>query len=262
MPSATTTDGRTLDSRAAQQSATAFQRSTNNPSWTPPILARTARIRDEERVHVFSVSPWGDTVPMGAWGSFIIPPCPENKEYVEFLMHDSDGKQKAIPGIMMQTYRSDVDRNAWHEEDGREWAEKLLNNDVGISPAFSRNRVGMFVAKGDKPTKGELEDANLELQMYMEERITEAREWHSDPIKKQGITRAVHWLSARRLNLTDEAWMTSENPKGRQKCKLCGSYSDPDVVMCANNHPPYIFDHAAYAQIQADQAKQLAAAKV
>lgn len=259
MPSATASDGRVIPASEAARNVQQFNRQMNGSRWTPPVLRRTQEIRDSERVHVFSVSPWGDTVAMGAWGSFIIPPCPEGIPYVEFLMHDSDGKKKAVPGIMMQTYVQDETRNAWHEEDGREWAEKLLNNDVGIPKMFSRNRVGMMVVAGSKPTHEELQVMNEELQQYLEERVTEAREWHTDPVKKKGITREVHWLAARRLNLSDEVWMTAENPKGRQKCPMCGTFSDPGVIKCGSCKE-YVFDHAAYAAMQSEQAAQMAAA--
>lgn len=258
MPSATAQNGSVISAQEAALDVANYKRRMDNSRWTPPILDRIRSVI-EDRVHVFSVSPWGDVVSMGSWGSFTIPPCPEDEEFVEFLKPDEKGEMLPIPGIMLQTYVQDETRNAWHEEDGRDWAEKLLNNDVGIPKMFSRNRVGMFVAKGIKPTTTELRHAKQELQEYMEARVTEARDWWTDPVKKKGITREVHWLSARRLNLSDEVWMTAENPKGRQKCLLCGTYSEPGVIKCGSCKE-YVFDHVAYAEMMKSQAAQLAAA--
>lgn len=257
MPSATTTDGRVLDSRAANADAGQFQRKMNNSRFTPPILPRIQRIIDE-RVHVFSVSPWAFPQSMGEWGMFIIPACPEGKKYVEFMMPDG----KPVPGLMIYHYPQDENRMGMHEEDGRDWANKLLYNDVGIAPAYSLNRYGVFVAAGDKPTKEELDIANAELNEQFIRLVEQARDWSTDPIKKQGINAMVHHVAARKLNLSDEAWMIASNPQGRKKCKMCGAFSDPDVIKCGACKE-YIFDHQAYAAMQKDQAaQQIAAGKV
>ena len=255
MPSATTVTGNIVSAQEAQQNVSTYRRKMDASRWTPPVLKRVRDLQ-QERVHVFSVSPWGDTVCMAEWGTFQIPKCPEGQEYVEFLMPDGN----AIPGVMMETYVQDETRNGWHEEEGREWAEKLLNNDNGIPTMFSRNRVGMFVAKGDKPTKAELAKANEELRGYMEARVMEAREWSTDPQKRQGITREVHWLSARRLNLADESWMAEQNPQGRKPCPLCGTFSAPGVIKCGSCKE-YIFDHMAYAEMQKHQQAQMDVAR-
>lgn len=258
MPSATAQNGSVISAQEAAQDVARYKKKMDNSRWSPPVLERTKR-DIEDRVHVFSVSPWGDTVAMAEWGAFTIPPCPEDREYVEFLMHDEDGTPKAIPGIMQHRYVQDETRYAWHQEDGREWAEKLLNNDSGIHRMFSRNRVGMFVAKGDRPTKTELANAREELHGYMLDRINEAREWWSDPVQKKGITREVHWLCARILHLADEAWMVAENPQGRKKCLMCGAFSDPDVIKCGACKE-FIFDHVAYKKLLSEQAAQQASA--
>ena len=260
MPSATTTDGRVLDSRAANNDAAAFQKRMNNSRFIPPILPRIKQIQ-QDRVHVFSVSPWSHTVSMGAWGMFTIPACPSGEDCIEFLMHDSEGNKSAVPGIMIQYYPQDENRMGMHEEDGRDWAEKLLGNDSGINPAFSLNRFGVKVVKGEKPTNRELAEMNEELHNKLLELIQQAREWEGDPIKKQGIRPEVHFVAARLLNLTDESWMVQNNPQGRQKCPMCGTYSDPDVIKCGACKE-YIFDHKAYAAMLAQQsAQQTAAAK-
>lgn len=258
MPSATTTDGRVIDARAAGQSAATFQRSMNYGRFTPPVL-ESMKDLIEDRVHVFSVSPWQQVVPMAEWGTFIIPACPEGKDYIEFLMHAPDGKMKAIPGIMMHTYPQDEHRNAWHQEDGRTWAEKLLGNDANIKKEFSLNRFGIFVAKGDEPTAEELKIANQNLDACCLALIDQARDWHGDPTKKQGINRDVHFVAAHRMNLSDEEWMVASSSKGRQKCLMCGAYSDPDVIKCGSCKE-YIFDHDAYAAMLKSQAVAQAAA--
>lgn len=259
MPSATTTDGRVLSTREANADVAGHVRKYNNGRFTPPILERMKEIR-EERVHIFSVSPWKQVVPMAEWGSFTIPACPEGEEYSEFLMPDWDGKMKAVPGIMMHTYTQDEHRNAWHEEDGRTWAEKLLGNDANIPKSHSLNRFGIFVAKGDHPTAKELKKANQELDTFCLELVDQARDWSTDPTKKQGISREVHFVAAKRMNLTDEDWMVSSSSKGRQKCEMCGAYSEPGVIKCGTCKE-YIFDHPAYAAMLKSQEVALAEAR-
>jgi len=257
MPSATTNDGRVLDSRAANQDVATHNRRMNNSRWSPPILPRIQALR-EEYVHVFSVSPWSFVRPMGAWGTFTIPACPDGEEFVEYFMHNEKGQLNPVPGIMIQFYPQDETRMGMHEEDGREWAEKLLNNDVGIPQSHSLNRFGVFVAKGEKPTTKELRTARAELNDKLLELINQARTWHNDPVQKEGIRKEVHFKAAEILNLTDEPWMVASNPKGRQKCKMCGAFSDPDVIKCGACKE-YIFDHAAYAAMVASQKAEQAA---
>lgn len=186
---------------------------------------------------------------------FTIPACPAGKKYIEFLMPDG----KSVPGLMIYHYPQDENRMGMHEEDGREWANKLLYNDVGINKAYSLNRYGVFVAAGDKPTKEEIEEANHELDTQCLRLVEQARDWSGDPIKKQGINTIVHHVAARRMNLSDESWMIVSNPKGRKQCPLCGTFSDPGIIKCGGCKE-YIFDHVAYAAMLKDQATQLAAA--
>ena len=253
MPSATTHDGRVLDSRAANTDAATYQQKFNNSRYTPPILPRIRKLQ-EDRVHIFSVSPWPFSVSMAEWGMFIIPACPDGKDYIEFLMPDG----KPIPGIMIYNYPIDESRMGHHDEDGREWANKLLYNDSGINPAYSLNRYGVFVAEGATPTKKEKQDADAELNEQMLRLVQQARDWASDPVKKLGINSIIHHVAARKLNLVDEDWLIASNPRGRKKCPMCGTFSDPDIIKCMGCKE-YIFDHVAYAVMKEEQASAQAA---
>lgn len=247
MPSATTTDGKVLDSRAANADAASYQKKMNSSRWMPPLPVRTIRAK-EEHIHIFSVSPWQFPVSMAEWGMFIIPACLQGKEYVEFLMPDG----KPIPGAMTYYFPQDEIRMSIHEEEGIDWANKLLNNDAGINRAYSLNRMGVFIAKGEKPTREELAAANAEVDEECTRLVQQAREWSTDPQKKTGISVQVHHVAARRLNLQDESWMLAANPQGRKKCKMCGTMSDPDVLKCGNCNQ-YVFDQAGYAALMAEQ---------
>lgn len=256
MPSATATDGRVISAQEAGRDASSFQRRMNNSRYMPPLPRRMLE-QKEERVHVFSVSPWAHHVTMGEWGAFTIPACKDGAEYVEFFMPDSN----AIPGVMTYYHPQDEHKMGLHEEDGREWAEKLLNNDIGVPKSFSLNRFGVKVCKGDKPSKRELREMTDELDTKCLELVNQAREWEGDPEKKKGIKPEVHFVAARRMNLSDESWMVASNPQGRQKCPLCGTYSDPGIIKCGGCKE-YVFDHVAYAQMMAQQNAALAAARV
>src|SRR5260370_11038011 len=149
MPSATTNDGRILSNREAQKDVVGFSRKMNNGRWVPPIIPRIRQLQ-REYVHVFSVSPWSHTVAMAEWGSFTIPACPDDQHYIEFLMYDDKGNQNPVPGLMIHYYPQDDTRFSIYEEDGREWAQRLLGNDPGVPQAFSLEHFGVFIARGEK----------------------------------------------------------------------------------------------------------------
>jgi len=252
-------DNLRITAQEAEQDVRAFQRKNMGSRKLPRILPRILDLQ-KEKVHVFSISPWQHRVPMGSWGSFLIPACPEGEEYVEFLMYQPNGGKAPIPALMIQPYAKNEREFEYYEEDGREWAEKLLGNDTGILPSASLNRYGVFVAAGAKPTKAELDKAHNELNQKLTSLVLEARQWSTDPILRTGISVEVHHKAARILNLNNESWMLATDPRGKNKCPVCGFLSDEGVLKCGNCRE-HIFDRQRYAEYISQQDREVEAAK-
>lgn len=243
-----------ISAQEAARSAQAWQKSMNASRSVPQVNRRVQRIINEEVVHIFSVSPWKHRCDMGNWGSFTIPECPPDKEYVEFHMQHENGEPGPIPGILRMPYPVSESQMAVHEEDGMDWALRLLNEDMGISPSRSLRRYGVFPSTNEKPSKKELEQARAELNNRFKELVQEARDWYPDRVRREGISNDTHGMAARALGLENEPWLIAGNPQGRKKCPLCGGMNDMEVIKCGNCRE-YVFDQDKYAAILKAQGK-------
>ena len=220
-----------------------------NSRITPSIEGYKLREMEEGEVHVFSVCIWAHPIPMGNWGTFIIPAKKANEPYAEFLATFPFYKDTptAVPGVLLTPRIISGEENVWHEEDGREWAEKLV---------MDYTKYGVFVAAGAVPSKEELFQATMRFREACGFYVEQARELAADPFKRREIQITPHHEAAAELGL-DEPWTKANEAKDTQKCPLCGRNSEVGVLLCANGHDPYIFDVAGYQKVMASQAAAL-----
>lgn len=215
-----------------------------NSRITPPIEDYKFNEMEQE-VHVFSVCKWDHPVPMGTWGTFIIPGKKDDQEYAELkaVFPFYKDAPTSVPGLMMIPRNMDGVENVWHEESGREFANKLITEYM---------RFGVFVAAGDKPTKAELEEANTRWKTMCGYFVEQARELSADPFKRREIQIRPHHEAAAVLGL-DEPWTKAESAKTTQKCPQCGKTSEIGVLICANHDPAHVFDIPAYIAYKKQQ---------
>lgn len=237
--------GQTIAAQTADQIVSSYKRQMTD-RIIPPIPDYVTR--STRQVHVFNVGPWAHKKHMGGYGEQVIPACPEGQDFVA-------GPVFSDP--MTELYMKNEAEMGRFEEDGRQFATEFLGEGRGQNSAYSLRHMGCFVAAGETPTDEELLLANEELDEKCRQLVNEAREFHAsnDPILKRAIVPEWHFKAAEHLKLTDEDWMVARNPHGRQKCKLCGTLVDGDVLKCPTNGCGYIFDIPAYTKIM-DEQKQ------
>jgi hypothetical protein len=243
--------GQTIPAQQANQIVSTYRRQMTDRS-IPPVPRYVERSQ-ATKIHIFNVGPWEHKKHLGGYGEYTIPACPEGQDYVA-------GPVFTDP--MTELYMKNEAEMGRFEEDGWQFANEFLGDGRGQNSAYSLRHMGCFVAAGEKPTKEELALAMQELDEKCRQLVDEARQFHAsnDPVLRRAITPEWHFRAAERLKLTDEDWMVARNPKGRQKCKLCGTLVDGDVLKCPTSNCGYIFDMAAYTKVMEEQQKAIAKA--
>jgi hypothetical protein len=221
----------------------------------PMVLEEIEELKNK-KIHIFNVGPWPLLVNTGSTGSFLIPACPEGKEYAELLTRDAKGNLiPPISLIMDELYPKSEDEYLRLTERGRLFARSMIGLGRGQSPGAALTHQGVFVAEGDTPTKQELSDAHALLKAYCEGVVRQIADIYATDRKafSQIVRPKVHFVAAHYLNLdnpVDAPWMTSAAPVGRVKCKMCGRVVDPDVAMCEGGH---IVNQELYLTAMAEQ---------
>lgn len=232
-----------------------------------PMKLQVIENLKSEKIHVFNVGPWGQTVNTGSTGTFNIPACPEGKPYVEMLVQSGKtGQWEAPIAIIMEEYViKSEDEMASLTEDGWNFAQQMLGLGRGQHPARRLTRFGIFASRNAEPTKQELADAHLALEAECREIVKWAGDTYSTDRKlfARAVRPEVHFVAAKVLgrdNPVDSPWMLDANPVGRVKCKMCGRNCDPDVATCEAGH---ITNMELYLELQAadEQLKEAIAGK-
>ena len=244
--------GQTIPAQQASQIVSTYKRQMTD-RIIPPLSRHVERAM-AAKIHVFNVGPWGHKKHMGSYGEYTVPACPENEDYVA-------GPVFTDP--MTELYMKNEAEMGRFEEDGWGFANEFLGEGRGQNSAYSLRHFGCFVAAGEEPTDDELLAANGELDEKCRQLVNEAREFFAsgDAVLRRAIAPEWHFKAAEHLKLTDEDWMVARNPKGRQKCKLCGTLVDGDVLKCPTANCGYIFDIPAYTKIMEEQKELTRAAK-
>lgn len=221
----------------------------------------------KQKVHVFNVGPWGDTMATGSTGTFTVPPCPFGTEYVEMLVADGTNGGKLTPPISITVdeliIQNEDSMIGLPSDDGLRFANAMLGNGRGANPAFSHKRWGMFATLNEVPTKEELAEAHAELTAYCQEIVKDAGDMYATDRKlfAKVVRPALHFTAAKVLgrdNKADSPWMEEANPVGRVKCKMCGRMCEPDVATCEAGH---IVNAELYTELMAANEAILAAVK-
>ena len=208
-----------------------------------PLKLNVIENLKKEKIHVFNVGPWQQTVNTGSTGTFTIPACPQDKPYAEMLVLNAEsGKWEPPISIIMEEFViKSEDEMSSLTEDGWNFAQSMLGIGRGQHPGRQLTRFGIFASRNETPTKDELAAAHKAL----EEECRQIVKWAGDiyATDRKLFARAVrpelHFVAARILgrdNPQDSPWMLDANPVGRIKCKMCGRLCDPDVATCEAGH--------------------------
>ena len=227
-----------------------------------PLKLKVIEDLKKEKIHIFNVGPWSQSVNTGSTGTFLIPGCPIGTQYVELLaINPHTGKGEPPISIVMEEYViKSEDEMSSLTEDGWEFAQSMLGIGRGQHPARKLTRFGIFASKNSTPTKSELDAAHAELESDCRDIVKWAGDIYATDRKlfARAVRPEVHFVAARILgrdNPQDSPWMLDANPVGRIKCKMCGRLCDPDVATCEAGH---VVNMELYLDLQAadEQLKQ------
>jgi hypothetical protein len=250
----TNSSGHSIPAREADGIVAEYRQTINGARIVPP-LPRFVEKAQQHKIHIYNVGPWSHSQRMGGYGEFTIPACPRGQKYVEMT--------PCLTDPMTELYVKNEAEMGRFEEDGFTFARELLGDGRGQNSAYSLRHKGCFASENEKPSANELADAMAEVEQECLRLVNEAREWYAsnDPILRRAIQPEVHFLAAETINMTDEPWMIARNPQARQKCPICGTFSDADVVKCPSSGCNYVFDPERMGQIMAEQEKRIDVAK-
>jgi hypothetical protein len=220
-----------------------------------PIKLKVIEDLKSQKIHIFNVGPWSQTVNTGSTGTFNIPACKQGEDYAEMLVLNSvTGEWEPPISVIMEEYViKSEDEMSSLTEDGWNFAQSMLGIGRGQHPARSLVRFGIFATRNATPTSDELKNAHLAL----EEECRQIVKWAGDiyatdrKLFARAVRPEVHFVAARILgrdNPQDSPWMIDANPIGRVKCKMCGRLCDPDVATCEAGH---VVNMELYLELQA-----------
>jgi len=232
-----------------------------------PIKLKVIEDMKKQKVHIFNVGPWAQTVNTGSTGTFTIPACPAGEEYIEMLvMNANTGEMESPISVIMEEFviksedeMSSLIDNGWDEDGKLGFANRML----GVNKPRNRSliRFGMFASRNEVPTQEELRNAHLALEEECRQIVKWAGDTYATDRKlfSRAVRPEVHFVAAKILgrdNPQDSPWMLDANPVGRIKCKMCGRLCDPDVATCEAGH---VINQSLYLELKAAE-EQLQAA--
>lgn len=232
-------------SQATEQVQRWYKEEHGRKRSTPPPSKYIKQASDEHAVSIFNVGPWGHTQCMGSLGTYYIPaynPDADEKKLGYALMPTK------IAGVFVEYYPQNNNTMRPIIDDGDYVAEQILGIGIMHSPRNSLVRYGVGFEIGPKPSEKAVSAARDKLLEYAIELFEETEAAAAQgPRELQSMKTERHTWAARYLGREDVAWMVSNNTQRRLRCDLCGTYSEPGVIMCPN-HPttPWIFDQERF----------------
>ena len=174
--------------------------------------------------YIFNIGPHKWEVGRGGLGTFIIPACPEGAEYSAPLR---------IPKQYPEGKDLDMNKMAEILRDGMKLAIDIVGYSPHQSPGADLRRYGVFLAKGEEPTKKELADARAKLNGEDLKLVQEANQaYMAGPDKAQETISAAHRQAAVRTNNGDLPWVRGAEQKS--KCPICKTPVDPEAAICVH----------------------------
>lgn len=207
--------------------------------YVPDMDPMVKEASDAHRVYIFNVGPWPHMRALGSSGRYLIPACPEGKEYSEPLV---------IQGIESEPYPLNETECVMIPKAGRPLQLRgdgqgaiLAMQILGEGPMRNRHEsirpFGVFISKTPIPSASDLKDARAALQMRRTELVAEANEtWTNDRAHaKDYILTEWHARAARDLGktVTECPWLGVEQVGAeRKKCDSCGTPYEVGIAEC------------------------------
>ena len=201
-------------------------RKTRRGPNVPPELDITKEFK-KRRVRIFNVGPWHHVINLGSPGVVYIPPCPEDKPYVEMLTPLHELEEELYPSRDRKEYKR-------LQDEGRRVAIEILGEGRNQDRKQSKRNVGVFIAAGEIPTEAEIAEAKKALLPTCQ-RMCDYMDhlWDRDRKLAYDVFNPVTFgAAARILNLTGKPWQSSGEPSTNIKCPACRVSVEPDAPKC------------------------------
>jgi len=231
-----------ISAREAAQMAAAEQRQMNNGRQIDRMPAVLEQFAETNKIYLYNVGPWSHRREMGSLGAFYIPACEDGKEYSRPL---------TLPGIVTEPYPVSENQMALHQEDGGYIAEQILGVGKMRRPDESLAPLGVFISTTNPPGKAEIARARAALDGYYRHLVQEAdAAWAQGPkMAEETIQPKLHFLAARRLNLTETEcpWLkNAATAADRKNCDGCGTPYAVGIILCPQCR--YILDPEKFSK--------------
>lgn len=212
----------------------------------PQLLPLEVKMAKETCVWIFNVGPWSHTALCGSWGRKYIPACPKDQPFAVM--------NPPIDGVFGEAIPGEGSQCELRRHEGMYWAEQIIGIGKGLNIRDSLIKQGVFIGsvvgkEGATPKKDDLDRAKAALNDYYSELMREATAaYNISPAEAQSTINERHRLAAVELNKLDVPWLKQYTVEANQKCPVCGTVSDPDVILCRQCR--YIFNEKAWKSIQ------------
>ena len=226
-----------------------------------PMKLRVIERAKANKIHIFNIGPWPQSVNTGSTGTFLIPGCPTDEDYVELLVpNPNTGEMEPPIGEVVEEYviksedeMSVLQDDAWNDATGLGFVQQMLGIGRGCKPWAALTRFGIFATWNAAPTKKERETAKDALIVECKRLYKEAADLFvvNRQLFSKVVRPDVHFVAARVLGLDnpqDSPWMMAADPKKKIKCKMCGRVCDEDVATCEGGH---VVNQSLYLELKA-----------
>lgn len=139
-------------------------------------------------------------------------------------------------------------------DDGRQVALEMIGVGFGLANHAALVQYGVFVPMESLPTREEIGNAGLQLQLYAERLIQEAREAFDKGREEWNRTRSDRHLWAGRLAGIQEKWVSENHQEQSVRCEMCGKFNPAGIAKCQCGQ---IIDFDLFAKIERRQAEMM-----
>lgn len=190
-----------------------------NGKIVPKLPKQLEDLCTKPRYYIFNVGPWDWDRQLGGKGTKFLAKCPEGQPY---------GPAPLTFGVLdNETIAVDMNKMENRQEDGIEIVNAFLSRGRDCRPENNLEQWGLGVTETWPPSKNDIEEAELRLEIKFDELIRDADRFHEQ--RKYDDITEFHRLAARRRKLKKE-WL-NENPS-LVSCPACGEAVMPNIAKC------------------------------
>lgn len=183
------------------------------------------RLLEGDPIYLFNIYQIEETVNLGTSGTYYMPPCPKDKEWVR--------SPNIIPAVHEGTYAHFQDKEEYRARPtpGSDIAACFLGIGPGQGPEEDRRRFGWFTSTNSAPTKAELADAKKRLVAYLTAKIRKGDELSAsaDPNDRKSVDDSFY-AAAQHLNVK-RPWMSEATEM--TLCPFCSVPVRPSASKCS-----------------------------